>query len=104
MAAETQPPAAFTPPLIQCEIIQALEDTWTVNVFVICLDRPQSEHNIIDREFGYQFSRAIYVVREKVRAGEVDLLVICSAKDGSFMAGADIETQLKMIGSEGEYK
>lgn len=89
-------------PVIQCEIIQALEDTWTANIFVICLDRPQLEHNIINLEFGLQLARVVYTLRERVRRGEVDLVVLCSAKDRSFMAGADIQFQLGMIGTTGE--
>lgn len=88
--------------VLHCEIIQAVEDTWTANIFVICLDRRDSALNIIDRECGYQLGLALYLARQKVEAGEVDLLVVCSGKDKSFMAGADILTELKMVGIEGE--
>lgn len=91
-------------PLIHCEILQAVEDAWTINIFVICLDRPDMELNILDLEFGHQLGRALYLARERVAAGEVDMLVVCSAKPNSFMAGADILTQLKLTGIEGEQR
>lgn len=89
-------------PVIHCEVIQAIEDTWTANIFVICLDKPGSEHNIIDYELGLQFARVLFAVREKVREGEVDLVVLCSAKHQSFMAGADIQFELRSVGTDGE--
>ena len=90
--------------VLHCETIQALEETWTANMFVICLDKPESELNTIDLEFGIQFGRALYLAKEKANVGEIDVLVVCSAKEESFVAGADILLQLKLIGIEGEYK
>ena len=90
-------------PLIQCEVLQAVEYNWTANIFVICLDRPNSDLNILDMEFGEQLSCAVFTARDKALCKEIDLVVVCSGKENSFMAGADIPTQLKMIGVEGEY-
>ncbi len=88
--------------VLQCEVIQALEDTWSANIFVICLDRPEAEHNVLDWQLVYQLEQAVGIAREKVRAGELDVLVVCSAKDKSFLAGADIQTQLNFVGMKGE--
>lgn len=56
----------------------------------------------MDWQLAYQLEQAMGVAREKVGAGEVDAVVICSAKDKSFMAGADIQTQLNFVGMKGE--
>lgn len=87
--------------VIHCEIIRAVERWATVNVFVICLDREDGDHNIIDRNFGWQLARAGLQAREMARKGEVDVVAVCSAKEGSFMAGADILYELKFVGIEG---
>ena len=88
-------------PGVHCEIIQALQGRGVVNVFVICLDRRGSEHNIIDRQFGLELTQAAYLAGEKAGSGEADVVVVCSAKERSFLAGADIEVELKFIGPEG---
>ena len=94
----SQSPAATNhgDPMIHCEIIQVLEDTWSANIFVICMDRPGAEHNIIDHEFGEELARVVFLLWERVRRGEVDLVVLCSGKERSFMAGADVEFELKL--------
>ncbi len=90
---------------VHCEVIQALEDSGAVvNTFVICLDQPGREHNVIDRALGLQLARAVYLAAEKVEAGEIDLVVVCSGKKGSFVAGADIQSEMKYVGVEGEQK
>ena len=94
-------PAEKSLPVVHCEIIQAVQGRGAVNVFVICLDKYGSEHNIIDRQFGLEFAQAVYLVREKAENGEADVVVLCSAKDRSFLAGADIEEELKFIGPDG---
>lgn len=88
-------------PSVHCEVIQALESAGTVNVFVICLDKPDSVHNIIDKEFGLALARAVYLAWEKATNGELDVLVVCSAKDRSFLAGADIAHEMKYVGVAG---
>ena len=89
---------------IHCEVIQALEAAGTVNVFVICLDKPVSVHNTIDRELGLGLARAVCLAREKAAQGEIDVVVVCSAKEKSFLAGADILYELKMLGVEGSQR
>jgi enoyl-CoA hydratase/carnithine racemase len=89
--------------VMHCEVIQVVEEPWTANIFVICLDKPDSELNIIDMEFGIQLGRTLYLAKENADAGEIDLVVVCSAKE-SFVAGADILLQLKLIGVNGECK
>ena len=86
---------------VHCEVIQAVEDAGTIKVFVICLDRAEGDHNIIDREFARQLATAVHHAWKKARKGEVDIVVVCSAKKGSFMAGADIPYELKFVGPEG---
>ena len=63
-------------------------------LFVICMNRPGADHNIIDKSFCLAFARIVLTAREKAVRGEVDAVVVCSAKQGSFMAGADIEHEL----------
>ena len=46
-------------------MILAVEDAGTVNVFVICLDRAECDHKIIDGEFARQLATA-------ARKGEID--------------------------------
>lgn len=99
------PPPTFPDlPLIHCEVIQALDNKGSLNLLVLCMDRPGLEHNIIDRRFALELARVVGGAKEKVEAGEVDLVVVCSAKKGSFMAGADIETELKFVGLGGHKK
>ncbi len=93
---------SYAAPLVHSEVIQALDNRGSLNVLVLCMDRPGAEHNIIDRRFALELANAVYGAREKVEAGEVDVLVVCSAKRGSFMAGADIVTELKFIGVQGQ--
>ena len=88
-------------PSVHCEVIQALEGRGVLNIFVICLDRTNAAHNIIDRTFALELARAVYLAGEKAAKGETDMVVVCSAKQGSFMAGADIKYQLKFIGPAG---
>ena len=94
-----------TAALVHCEIIQTLNDSGdTVNIFIICLNGAESQQNIIDRTFAIGLAQVVFHAREKVKAGEVDLVVICSSKMNSFMAGADIETQLKYVSFKGLQK
>lgn len=86
---------------IHCEVIQALEHGGTINIFVICLDKPGSEVNVIDKEFALSLARVLYHAKDKAESGELNLVVICSAKQGSFLAGADIEHELKFAGPSG---
>ena len=86
---------------VHCEVIQAVEDAGTINVFVICLDRAEGDHNIIDRELARQLGTAVHYAWKKARKGEIDVVVVCSAKKSSFMAGADILYELKFVGLEG---
>ncbi len=86
---------------VHCEVIQALEAAGTVNIFVICLDKADSAHNVIDKEFGLGMGRALFLAREKASKGELDVVVLCSAKKRSFLAGADILHELKFVGVEG---
>lgn len=86
---------------VHCEVIQALERGGTINIFVICLDKPNSEVNIIDKEFALSLARALYHAKDKAESGELNLVVVCSAKQGSFLAGADIDHELKFTGPSG---
>ena len=86
---------------IHCEVVQALDNLQPLNVFVICMDRSGLKHNIIDDIFGLDLIRAVHLANKKALGGEIDVVVVCSAKNNSFMAGADILHELKFIGIEG---
>ena len=89
---------------IRCEVVQSIDSSGTLNIFVICLDRAGSEHNIIDRVFGLALARAVYDAKTKLEYGEIDVVVVCSAKKGSFMAGGDILTEMKFVGVQGSQR
>ena len=91
-------------PAVHCEVVQAIESSGTINVFVICLDRVGHEQNIIDRGFALQLACALKQARQKAVIGEIDLVVVCSAKKGSFLAGADLLTELKYVGAQGSQR
>lgn len=84
-----------------CELIKLPVSDRQVNVFVICLDTPDSSQNILDRNLGTGLASAIICVKKMVDQGEVDLVVVCSGKEKTFMAGADIKIELKFIGTNG---
>ena len=88
-------------PCVHYEVIQALEGQGTINIFVICMDKPGVEHNVIDRQFATDLAKAVFLAREKAKEGEVDIVVLCSAKIRSFLAGAGIQTQMEFIGMAG---
>jgi len=88
-------------PAVYCEVIQAVESYGTVNVFVICLDREGREQNIIDLGFGLQLACAVNHAKRLADDQDIHLVVLCSAKTGSFLAGADINTELKLVGDKG---
>ena len=88
---------------VRYEVVQA-DDAECLNVFVICMDRPDVEHNIIDKQFGLDLVRTVHVAEKRALSGEIDTVIICSAKKESFMAGADILHELKFIGGKGAYR
>ena len=91
----------MAPSSIHCEVVQAMDNLQPLNIFVMCMDRHDSQHNIIDSCFGLDLKRVVHLADRKALCGEIDLVVVCSAKRGSFMAGADILHELKFIGVEG---
>ena len=92
------------PSTIHCEVVQALDSLHPLNIFVMCMDRSDLQHNIIDNRFGLDLIQAVLLAEKKALCGEVDIVVLCSAKTDSFMAGADILHELKFIGIEGAYR
>ena len=72
-----------------------------MRVFVICLNSPDSQHNIIDRNFALDLGTAVHTAQGLAATGDIDMVVVCSAKDGSFLAGADIKIELQYTGSRG---
>ena len=80
---------------VHCDLIQALEKNGTTSVFIVCLDRPGSDQNIIGEQFVFELAGAVRLARKLYLSGEADLLVLCSAKRGAFLAGADIQHELK---------
>lgn len=89
---------------VHFEVISTPVGAGAVNIFVICLDREGGEHNIIDRPFATGLARAVVQADRLAGRGLVDMVVLCSAKRGSFVAGADIKHQLLMIGEEGKLR
>ena len=68
-----------------------------IRIAVILLDRKGSSSvNIIDESFALSFARAITALRILAEKGFVDCVVICSAKHGNFLAGADIKFELRL--------
>ena len=84
-----------------CQLIELPVSDGQVNIFVICLDTPDSSQNILDRDLGTGLASAIICVKKMVDQGEVDLVVVCSGKEKTFMAGADIKIELEFIGTNG---
>lgn len=89
---------------VHFEVVSTPVGAGAVNIFVICLDREGGEHNIIDRPFATGLARAVVQADRLASRGLVDMVVLCSAKRGSFVAGADIKHQLLMIGEEGRLR
>lgn len=46
-------------------------------------------------------TKAVFLARKKAKEGEVDIVVLCSAKIQSFLAGAGIQTQMEFVGMAG---
>lgn len=91
-------------PAVHCEVIQAVESYGTINIFVMCLDRLGQAQNIIDLGFALQLACAVNHAKKQAIDQDIHLVVICSAKAGSFMAGADILTELKFTGEDGSQR
>lgn len=91
-------------PAVHCEVVQAIESNGIINMFVICLDKLGHSQNIIDRPLVFQLARVVQHARQKALAREIDVVVICSAKKGSFLSGADLLLQLKFTGVQGSQK
>lgn len=91
-------------PAVHCEVVQAVESYGTINVFVICLDRMGHEQNIIDLGFALQLACAVNHAKHQALDQDIHLVVICSAKKGNFMAGADILTELHFTGDDGSQR
>ena len=69
----------------------------SIRIAVIMLDRKGSTSvNIIDEGLALSFARAITALRLLAEKGYVDCVVICSAKQGNFLAGADIKFELRL--------
>ena len=75
-----------------------------VKVFVICMDKPGSDHNIIDEAFALDLARAVNCARVRAAGGEINAVVVCSAKKESFLVGADIEVEFKFVGELGFHR
>ena len=70
-----------------------------IQLAVINLDRESdtaSSVNIIDEEFALSLARTVVVLTLLAREGSIDCVVICSSKENSFVAGADIKYEIKL--------
>ena len=86
---------------LHCEIKRIPVDGGFTRVFVICMSSSSSQYNLIDRSFALELGTAVYTAQGLAAAGDIDLLVLCSAKEKSFIAGADIKLELQYIGPRG---
>ena len=84
---------------LHCEVKRIPVNKGLVRVFVICMNTPDTQYNVINSAFAVELGTAVHTAQGVAAAGDVDLLVLCSAKDKSFVAGADIRQQLQYIGS-----
>ena len=67
-------------------------------LMVICMDHVTSlAVNIIDEEMGLALARALLEAEWYIENKLINGLVLCSGKHRSFLAGADILFELKMI-------
>ena len=72
-----------------------------IRIAVIVLDRKGSSSvNIIDEDLALSFARAISALKLLAQKAYVDCVVICSAKQGNFLAGADIKLELRLTNYE----
>ena len=70
-----------------------------IQLAVINLDRESdtaSSVNIIDEEFALSLARTVFVLAMLAQEGSIDCVVLCSSKENSFIAGADIKYEIKM--------
>ena len=65
-------------------------------ILALVLNSSKSQHNVFDEEFARQFVSALAEAYTCARNGQCDLVVVCSAKRNSFVAGADIGSQLSI--------
>ena len=89
---------------VHCEILSLPISKGTVRVFVICVNTPDSSQNVIDRNFALGFGKAVLQLKELAANNEIDMVVICSGKENTFIAGADIKVELKYIGVHGSLR
>lgn len=87
-----------------CHVVQLGVSERVVNLFVILLDRKGLEHNIVDMPFALELLQAVHRAHVLAARGDIDLVVVCSGKNKSFLAGADINHELKFVGSVGAIK
>ena len=91
-------------PGVYYEVVNTAQHPEPRNVFVICFDREGSEHNVIDRPFALGLARALLKADQLAKEGRIDVVVMCSAKSTSFVAGADIKHELQLIGIQGSIR
>ena len=73
----------------------------SIRIAAIMLDRKGSSSvNIIDEGLALSFARATTALRLLSQKAYIDCVVICSAKQGNFLAGADIKFELRLTDYE----
>lgn len=66
-------------------------------IAVVVLERKGSVSlNIIDEGLALSLARSTFALSLLAQKAYVDCVVICSAKQGNFLAGADIKFELRM--------
>jgi len=70
-------------------------------LMVICMDHQTSSAvNIIDEGMGLSLARAVLTAEWYVRNEIINAVVLCSGKQQTFLAGADILYELKLTSKE----
>ena len=73
----------------------------SVRIAVVVLERTESASiNIIDEGLALSLARSTFALRLLAQKACIDCVVICSAKQGNFLAGADIKFELRMTDYE----
>jgi len=69
-------------------------------LMIICLDHQSSAVNIIEEGMGLSLARAVLTAEWYVQNELINAVVLCSGKQHSFLAGADIHYELKLTSKE----
>ena len=70
-------------------------------LMIICMDHQSSSAvNIIEEGMGLSLAKAVLIAEWYVKNELISAVVLCSGKQHSFLAGADIHYELKLTSKE----